>query len=305
MLFSLLLVASPSQFLKTGKCPSQCFPNDAALTIKFEDGSIGTRRMDELRVGDNVLSASGFSRVFAFMDHAANADGAFVTLRTVNGSSLSMTADHIIWAGSPMAPINAATIKAGDTLWLASPSATSASPVLVPSVVADIDWQAKEGLHAPLTADGSVVVNGVLTSSYAKVRSLYWGNRALVSGHVLNKMMHAPLRWACEIRESLCDPEMHLPDSGRHVWTQAILDKLGWLQEANAVHPDLSEALFGANACAASRIAAVAQLGVTALLGIAYLALFALHPSVTLAGAAVGTSSLVARACCKARCSKW
>ena len=90
----------------------------------------------------------------------------------------------------------AQSIKLGDTLWVNSNSST----LLEEAVVVDFQTRTLRGLHAPLTKVGSILVDGVLASSYAKSRSLTWDDFTIVSGHRLNEFMHAPLRWVCEIR---------------------------------------------------------------------------------------------------------
>merc|ERR1719229_1141474 len=194
--------------------------------------------MEVIRVGDLVHTGDGFSRVFAFMDHVSDTEAEYVRLRTASGYELSLTADHIVYAHVGQTPVLAGTIIEGDLLWTAS----GVDAEFAPSRVVRVQHGVERGMHAPLTEQGSVVVNGVLSSSYAKVRSLRWGAWVLVSGHDLNKYMHEPLRLACSLAPSLCDREWHSAE-GRHMWTQFILDRFGWLQAMNSDHSDIRAAL--------------------------------------------------------------
>ena len=116
----------------------------------------------------------------------------------------------------------------------------------------------------------------------------------MVSGHNFNLLMHAPLRWACELDTRLCGPAWHDAVLGRHMYTQWILDTFAWLQRANEAHPDVPTALFTEGGGA---LAAVAQVVVVVLLAVAYLVVFAWDPRVyaTVAVAVVATTVLLRR----------
>jgi hypothetical protein len=216
--------------------------------------------MKHLNVGDAVLTQRGFSKIFAFMDHMPDSEAEYVQLQTASGYELSLTADHIVYAHEGRTPVLAGSIVEGDTLW----TTAGADADFIPSRVVSVQSKLELGMHAPLTHEGSLVVNGVLSSSYAKVKSLRWGDHVIVSGHDLNKYMHEPLRIACSAIPSLCDREWHSAE-GRHVWTQFILDRFGWLAAMNHAHSDLEAALL-ARPSALSWLAGSAQLGAALLL---------------------------------------
>jgi len=239
---------------------AQCFPSSAAASVQLPDGTVVTRAMKHLNVGDAVLTQRGFSKIFAFMDHMPDSEAEYVQLQTSSGYELSLTADHIVYAHAGRTPVLAGSIVKGDTLW----TTAGADADFIPSRVVSVQSKLELGMHAPLTHEGSLVVNGVLSSSYAKVKSLRWGDHVIVSGHDLNKYMHEPLRIACSAIPSLCDREWHSAE-GRHVWTQFILDKFGCLAAMNQAHSDLEAALL-ARPSALSWLAGFAQLGVALLL---------------------------------------
>ena len=158
----------------------------------------------------------------------------------------------------------------------------------MPSVVVRVEKTSERGMHAPLTKDSSIIVDGILASSYAKSASLTWGPKeTLVTGHTLNVFMHAPLRFACEASPSLCGPEWHIAESGRHSFTQWILDTFPYLQYANRAHSDLQAALFGEDATISSWIAVAIQVAATVALAALYYGIFAWHPLQALAAAAI------------------
>ena len=275
----------------SGMC-AQCFPSEARVTARTPLGQQVTRRMEELQVGDEVLTSGGFSPIFAFMDHTAETKGDYVRLHTTSGATVSASADHIIFAHETRDLVMAGSIKVGDTLWVHS-NATVVGDALAPAVVVRVEQTEERGLHAPLTKDGSIIVDGVLASSYAKSASLTWGtSTTLVTGHALNMFMHAPLRFACEVSPSLCGPEWHIATSGRHQFTEWILTNFGWLQKLNAEHADLAAAMFGEDATPFSIAAALVQLAAAAMLAAAYYGLFAWHPAQALAIVATSVVSI-------------
>merc|ERR1719254_450920 len=196
--------------------------------------------MEHLRVGDSVLTRTGFSDIFAFMDQVPNEEVEYIQLETESGFELSLTEDHIVYAHEEQVPVLANSIIKGDMLWTAAKPGED----LVPSKVVSVRHNLERGMHAPITQQGSIVVNGVLASSYAKARSLTWSNRTIMHGHDLNRLLHEPLRLACALRASWCGPQWH-SGGGRHVWTQFILDTFGWMQVMNEHHSDIRDALVG------------------------------------------------------------
>ncbi|GAB0493948.1 hypothetical protein MMPV_005236 [Pyropia vietnamensis] len=189
----------------------ECFP--AAATVRRRRGGmVSTARMDDLRLGDEVLAAGGvYARVYLWSHADATAVAAFVRLvatrhaalpprcERVTGvwapadctvadmsqsHSLLVSAGHLLPAvaggdGSDGDPTltAAASLKVGDTLFAAdgSPLTLTAVQTGVPAV----------GLYHPHTMAGNLVVDGVMTSDLTT---------ALPS--VLARVALAPLRAA-------------------------------------------------------------------------------------------------------------
>ncbi|OSX75398.1 hypothetical protein BU14_0238s0021 [Porphyra umbilicalis] len=140
---------------------SVCFPADATVTLASGD----TVRMDTLVVGDSVAVGGGrFSDVFAFTHADADAMTAFVRLTVAppaadacaaHPSSLRLTAGHYLSVNGRLAA--ASTVVVGDLLRRADGS--SAPVVAVGVAVAG-------GLYNPQTVDGSILVDGIVASTY-------------------------------------------------------------------------------------------------------------------------------------------
>lgn len=161
-----------------------CFPGGALVTM--EDGSRKT--MLELQLGDRVLSSSQtsgrfvFSEVIAFLDRQADVRMLFYSLETDRGAALSLTAAHLVFVSegncSASTPTGTATGTPMGTLRTAFASEVKPGQcVLVAqdhqhghlSRVLRVHIREDEGVFAPLTRHGTVVVNDILSSCYAEV----------------------------------------------------------------------------------------------------------------------------------------
>lgn len=241
---------------------AQCFPDDAVVSVELPGGLVAARAMSQLRVGDSVLTEAGFSKVFAFMDHAVGAEVEYVQVETASGHALAATASHMVYAHEDRRAVLAGSLVEGDWLWASL--ATNGSDGFAQSRVASVKRTWRRGMHAPLTEQGSIVVDGLLASSYANIKTLRWGDRSIVSGHDLGRYLHEPLRLACSAAPALCSPSWHSLE-GRHLWTQFLLDNFSWLQAMNDIHSDIHDALF-VRPSAYSWLSAFCQVAVAALL---------------------------------------
>ncbi len=131
----------------------ECFP--ASATVTTADGR--KLRMDQLTEGMYVVSngLGGVSRVFGFSHRDSTARSEFVRLRTTTGNELMLTPGHFLPINGELQP--ASNLRAGDTVILAD--GTCSKVIRVETV-----WD--EGLYNPHTLDGSIVVDGVVASTF-------------------------------------------------------------------------------------------------------------------------------------------
>lgn len=266
------------QYVLGHKIGPFCFPSNSTVAVLEGPGSVARRQMQDLSVGDRVLTAGGFSEVFAFMDHATAVEADFLRLSVASGAELVLSRDHIVFAHADKRPVLAAEVQEGDFLWVSQGAAARGvgqAPLQLSRVVAIATERAK-GLHAPLTSEGSVIVNGVLASTSVAVQTLQWGGVPLLTGHRIGMLLHAPLRFVCKFAPSACGPTWHLTESGRHLWTQWVLDHLGWLQALNLQHHDLKVAFASQSITAWSALSA--QVAAASVLIILDAVVFSLSP---------------------------
>jgi len=142
--------------------------------------------MDELTIGEWVLSASRdngmvYSRVDTWMHRVPDEEREFVRLQLDDGKVLKLTRGHFIYrtectgsgAQRPYAevfrdsPVLAKDVREGDCMF----AVNEASPTggLYERRVENIDIVKEEGFYAPLTGNGNIIVDGVLSSCYNEV----------------------------------------------------------------------------------------------------------------------------------------
>ena len=151
--------------------------------------------MKELQVGDLVLTGSkNYEAVYAFGHHKQDGLYSFLQVHTKNEQTpFEVTPEHLVFLSGRMNPVRADSIKVGDELR----GATSGARV---TKIAHVH---KQGLYAPLTAKGSVVVDGIVASSYISLQSSadeyveLQGGFKVMSQHSFVHMTLAPFRFFC------------------------------------------------------------------------------------------------------------
>ncbi|CAB0039059.1 unnamed protein product [Trichogramma brassicae] len=157
-----------------------CFPGTStALTA---DG----RRvaLAELQLGERVAALDSatnrlvFSEVIGFIDRAPAERRQFLRLRLGSGKQLKLTATHLVPVQG-RGTVFAARVSPGDRLLVqsqkssssSSSSSNGASQALRWEEVLDVELVLEEGAYAPLTAEGTLLVDDVAASCYAVVDS--------------------------------------------------------------------------------------------------------------------------------------
>ncbi|CAJ1086891.1 indian hedgehog B protein-like [Xyrichtys novacula] len=153
-----------------------CFPGEATVTL--EGG--GHKSIRDLQPGERVLASAGsgklvYSEVLAFLDYDPTTWKLFYTLQTKAGARLSLTAAHLLFVtegncseGAGLAPGALRTVYASDAqpgqCMLVSEGETGQSRL---SHITQVSVRGSRGAFAPLTQQGTLVVDGVVASCYA------------------------------------------------------------------------------------------------------------------------------------------
>ena len=162
--------------VSSSKPASSCFSGDSTVQVQLSEAeAVEARPIDQIRVGDRVLSADA-SGALKYADvvvvpHSANQQAAtFVQLETVSGKSLQLTADHFVAAGecegmvagAEVQVVTAAEVKAGMCVRTVSGVEAVVSAELVYG----------SGLYTVITMEEYIVVDGVIVSPYAAPHKL-------------------------------------------------------------------------------------------------------------------------------------
>jgi hypothetical protein len=186
-----------------------CFPGDSQVRLESGD----TVQLKDLRVGDRVLAMDGanlpvYDDVILMLDRREDDVLLYYTLRTETGRSITLSADHMVFTsdvhGAPMTAKHASDVTTGEYMhvWDAN------SNTFTPRKIVTIQIETKQGAFAPLTMQGTVVVDGHVASSYA-VRT----------DHVTAHRYMAPWRLAYKIQKSVFGIEPYIPEQHGIHWS--------------------------------------------------------------------------------------
>lgn len=138
-----------------------------------------------------------YSKVYMFLDRDETQRREFVRIESDGGASITATASHLIYtwhkhdgrqlaaaaaaaASDPLASLNfkfASAVAVGDFVMM------NVNGTLEPRRVHRITYELHDGVYAPLTYDGTIVVNSITASCYA-----------LVEKHSLAHLSFMPMR---------------------------------------------------------------------------------------------------------------
>lgn len=141
----------------------------------MENGN--TKRLDEVRLGERIaaLNSRGdvvYSEVIAFLDRSPSERRQFIRLTTKSGRVLTLTPTHLVPVEG-RSTVFAASVQPGDRILV------SDTDVATNEVDSRLRWDnvvetklvLEEGVYAPLTMEGTLLVDDVVASCYAVVNS--------------------------------------------------------------------------------------------------------------------------------------
>lgn len=149
---------------------SGCFASDS--TVQTETGEI--RRLSQLKVGERILSVNSkgetvFSEVIMFLDRDTNETREFVQIKTSSGATIRTTPAHLLPVWKPQQHetkyLYADQVEENDFLLV------NVNNNLEPQRVTEVRAVRSRGFIAPLTREGTVVVDSIAASCYALVNS--------------------------------------------------------------------------------------------------------------------------------------
>ena len=142
------------------------------------------KRMEELRIGDTIMTVDNgdlvSTEVLGFLDKRIHSVGEYLSIILEDGKSLSISGRHVMFIhgeDNTVKSILAKDVTISDMVYVQYGEKTGMTRVV------DIILEQKTGAYVPLTMAGTLLVDGVLVSSYTNTE------------HWLAHTALAPLRW--------------------------------------------------------------------------------------------------------------
>ncbi|KAK2859559.1 hypothetical protein Q5P01_004179 [Channa striata] len=210
-----------------------CFPGFS--TVRLQNGT--TKAVKDLQTGDRVLAADEdgnpiYTDFIMFIDRDAATRRVFYVIETDSGQKIALTAAHLVFVGASnvteeeprMSAIFASHVRPGQDVFVFDAERSRLEPVTVKRIYT----REHQGSYAPVTAQGTLVVDQVLASCYA-----------VIEDHDLAHWALAPVRLAHWLSSLLItsQPQASAQSDGVH-WYSKILYHLGtWLLDSHSIHP--------------------------------------------------------------------
>lgn len=197
--------------------PIACFAAEATVEVL----NMGSVPMKEVRIGDMVGVAGGkFSEVYSFGHFEHEAKVKFLAIEVGLDAPLLITTDHLVLQGGVYAPASLVTV--GSTLTLSNGEQVT---------VLSIKHILRKGAYAPFTKDGTIVVDGVVASSFVALQPnaayLMIGGFEIFSFHALALLFEAPHRLVCDFSFVICTNETY-NEKGLSTWIELPLGFAQW-----------------------------------------------------------------------------
>ena len=165
--------------------------------------------MSKLEVGDEILTANGYQMVYglAHMNDdkiMASVDAKFLRIHTKEHprQPLEVTGEHLLFIFGEPHPVRADSITLG--VRLVDYEQLHQHGALVTKIEPIPTGGYMNGLYAPLTQDGTVIVDGIVASCYISLQATaprfveFTGRiETVLSQHTLSHIALAPVRMVC------------------------------------------------------------------------------------------------------------
>ena len=197
-----------------------CFSSRATVVTQGK----GITRMDQLEIGDLVLAKDGtYTMVYSFghLDRRRNHQFLRITTMGNQFEPLEITAGHLLFVDQ-IGLVPAGQIRVGDVLVTLEKDTNFAGKVL------DVHKIYRKGMYAPFTVSGTIIVNGIATSSYIALPPAFQSTLSFEDQHWLQHAAFLPYRLFCGLIG--CNGETHDPVTGLSKAVTFWLPLLHWLE---------------------------------------------------------------------------
>mmetsp|Transcript_24330 Transcript_24330/g.37003 ORF Transcript_24330/g.37003 Transcript_24330/m.37003 type:complete len:573 (+) Transcript_24330:374-2092(+) len=222
-----------------------CF--SGATLVETKDR--GLLRMDQLQLGDLVLTdAETYEPIYSFGHYDINAvnKAEFLQISTEQSlGSLELTPNHFVFKEGNQA-VPASSLSVGDKVVMASGDSDA---------IVSIRTVTRKGVFAPYTYSGTIITNGIKSSSFATVqdnaRYVTLGTNGIqvpITYHQLGLIFESPHRLYCRLlwlvvgrTTTTTTTTESYNNEGMSVWVEQPLQLYEWLLQQS---PIVSGSLF-------------------------------------------------------------
>lgn len=188
-----------------------CFSSDSMVDVLEK----GATAMKDLQVGDKVLTGNNnYESVYGFSHRKEDIKADFLEFHTdtnANRKPLQVTGSHLLYVDGQPSPVTAESLESTDALVKEDGSVSKIQKIKKVT--------RKDGIYAPLTPSGTVVVDGIKASNYISLQEhanqnivLSNGMTVPISQHSAIHLFLAPFRVLC-VQMNLC-PATWLENTG-------------------------------------------------------------------------------------------
>ena len=221
-----------------GSSSSSCFSAVSTVQVEGRDEAVV---MKNLKLGDKILTRGGWQPIYAFGHQDKSHWATFIQISTAEETlhgPLEVTPEHMVYVSNKRTPVRADSIQVGETLL----TFQTAGEKPVATLVTKISKIDRPGLYAPLTRDGTILVNGVVVSNYVAVQNNDGSVQLAANAdqHIvlplhqadLAHMALSPLRLICEsVSPKFCEATFHDSRTGMHKFVANWLDFVAWSEK--------------------------------------------------------------------------
>mmetsp|Transcript_8841 Transcript_8841/g.14704 ORF Transcript_8841/g.14704 Transcript_8841/m.14704 type:complete len:336 (+) Transcript_8841:128-1135(+) len=143
--------------------PSFCFTADSTVQVLQYENSVKVVSMKDIQIGDSVRASNGkYERVYSFGHYSPTVWGDdYVELSVGPNQKLTLSPDHMVWTTNKNGEgmfVAASQVQVGDDLLWNNEEAFTVQEIQ--------QGVTAQGLLAPFTPSGTIVVDGFLASTF-------------------------------------------------------------------------------------------------------------------------------------------
>mmetsp|Transcript_16729 Transcript_16729/g.24240 ORF Transcript_16729/g.24240 Transcript_16729/m.24240 type:complete len:497 (-) Transcript_16729:170-1660(-) len=197
-----------------------CFSGVDSVEVQ----NVGSIPMSDLKIGDSILvSPNKYEKVYSFGHYHETAAAEFLKIET-NDASLEITKDHLLFIEGDKS-IAASELKTGMNLLYGSELST----------IQSIDTVVRQGIFAPFTPSGKLMVSGFQVSNYVALNDSASIKILGVDFHYqfVSNIFESPHRLVCHVFGS-CPGETY-NEQGISDWNAVPLNAFQWLLQQDSL----------------------------------------------------------------------